>query len=217
MSQTIRSICGENGSVLVVTLMVLALLSIVAFAAVRSSTTEVQIAGNELLHQKYFFTADAGLDHAFVLLEKNYRTANALAVRSGEAGNWNFAFSGKDRIAGTADDGVDGNGDGLGSYAEGVVWTDDGARIDGISYRITLWNNDDSAVGGSFDDDHDGLVWIRADASGPKGGGASVQMLLQGGSGGQVFSDYTAQAGYGAGRQYVSSDLNPITDFSRQL
>ncbi|MFZ0612382.1 MAG: pilus assembly PilX N-terminal domain-containing protein [Desulfobacterales bacterium] len=216
MPQTVQDTGGENGSVLVVTLMVLALLSIVAFAAVRSSTTEVQIAGNELLHQKYFFTADAGLDHALRLLEKHYRAVNTLAVNSGEAGNWNFAFSGNDQMTGTSDDAIDSNGDDTGSYAEAVVWIDR-ARIDGISYRITLWNNDDSALGGSFDDDRDGLVWIRSDATGPKGGGASVQMLLQGESDGHVFSDYTAQAGNGAGRQYVSGDLNPITDFSRQL
>ncbi|MFZ0133617.1 MAG: pilus assembly PilX N-terminal domain-containing protein [Desulfobacterales bacterium] len=216
MRQAMRNMSGEKGSVLVVTLMVLALLSIVAFAAVRSSTTEVQIAGNELLHQKYFFTADAGLDHALRLLEKRYQAVNTLAVRSGQAGNWNFAFSGSDQMAGTSDDAVDRNGDGLGSYAEGAVWVER-AEIDGISYRITLWNNDDSAVGGSFDDDRDGLVWIRSDATGRKGGGASLQMLLQGGSDGQVISDYTAQAGNGAGRQYIGSDPDPITDFSRQL
>ncbi|MFZ1199330.1 MAG: pilus assembly PilX N-terminal domain-containing protein [Desulfobacterales bacterium] len=216
MRQSMRDTCSENGSVLVVTLMVLALLSIVAFSAVRSSTTEVQIAGNELQHQKYFFTAEAGLDHALRFLEKHYQAANALIVQSGEAGNWNFSFSGTDQMTGTSDDAVDTNGDGLGSHAEGAVWID-GARIDGVSYRITLWNNDDSALGGSFDDDRDGLVWIRSEATGPKGGGASVQMLLQGESGGLVFSDYTAQAGNGAGQQYTGSDVNPITDFSRQL
>ena len=72
-------------------------------------------------------------------------------------------------------------------------------------------------MGGAFDDDRDGLVWIRSDATGPKGGGASIQVLLQGDSAGQVFSDYTAQAGAGAGKNYTSNDLNPIVDFSRQL
>lgn len=216
MRQTMRNMGGEKGSVLVVTLMVLSLLSIVAFAAVRSSTTEVQIAGNELLHQKYFFTADAGLDHALRLLEKRYHAVNTLAVRSGQAGNWNFAFSGSDQMVGTSDDAVDRNGDGLGSYEEGAVWVER-AEIDGISYRITLWNNDDSAVGGSFDDDRDGLVWIRSDATGPRGGGASVLMLLQGESDGQVVSDYTAQAGNGADQPYGGGDVNPVADFTRQL
>jgi hypothetical protein len=41
--------------------------------------------------------------------------------------------------------------------------------------------------------------------------------MLQGDSTGQVFSDYTAQAGSGAGKKYVGNDLNPIVDFSRQL
>jgi len=216
MKKVIRAIHGEQGSALIVTIMVLALLSIVAFSSVRSSTTEVQIAGNELQHQKYFYTAEAGIDHAVKLLEEHFRTANATAVRLGAKANWNFAFSGNDQKQNTSDDAVDRDGDDLGSYAEAAVWIDN-ARIDGISYRITLWNNDDSALGGTFNDDRDGMVWIRSDATGPKGGGASIQVLLQGKSDGQVFSDYTAQAGAGAGKNYTSNDLNPIVDFSRQL
>jgi hypothetical protein len=216
MKKVIRAIHGEQGSALIVTIMVLALLSIVAFSSVRSSTTEVQIAGNELQHQKYFYTAEAGIDHAVKLLEEHFRTANATAVRLGAKANWNFAFSGNDQKQNTSDDAVDRDGDDLGSYAEAAVWIDN-ARIDGISYRITLWNNDDSALGGTFNDDRDGMVWIRSDATGPKGGGASIQVLLQGKSDGQVFSDYTAQAGAGAGKNYTGNDLNPIVDFSRQL
>jgi type IV pilus assembly protein PilX len=216
MKKVIRAIHGDQGSALIVTIMVLALLSIVAFSSVRSSTTEVQIAGNELQHQKYFYTAEAGIDHAVKLLEEHFRAANATAVRLGAKANWNFAFSGNDQKQNTSDDAVDRDGDDLGSYAEAGVWIDN-ALIDGISYRITLWNNDDSASGGTFNDDRDGLVWIRSDATGPKGGGASIQMLLQGESDGQVFSDYTAQAGAGAGKTYTGNDLNPIVDFSRQL
>jgi type IV pilus assembly protein PilX len=216
MKKVIRVIHGEQGSALIVTIMVLALLSIVALSSVRSSTTEVQIAGNELQHQKYFYTAEAGIDHAVKLLEKRFRAANALPVRFGAKPTWNFAFSGNDQQKGTSDDAVDRDGDNLGSFAEAAVWIEN-ALIDGISYRITLWNNDDSALGGAFNDDRDGLVWIRSDATGPKGGGASIQVLLQGKSDGQVFSDYTAQAGAGAGKNYTSNDLNPIVDFSRQL
>jgi hypothetical protein len=216
MKKVIRAIHGDQGSALIVTIMVLALLSIVAFSSVRSSTTEMQIAGNELQHQKYFYTAEAGIDHAVKLLEEHFQAANATAVRLGTKANWNFAFSGNDQKQNTSDDAVDRDGDGLGSYAEAAIWIDN-ALIDGISYRITLWNNDDSASGGTFNDDRDGLVWIRSDATGPKGGGASIQMLLQGESDGQAFSDYTAQAGAGAGKNYTSNDLNPIVDFSRQL
>ena len=216
MKKVIRAIHGDQGSALIVTIMVLALLSIVAFSSVRSSTTEMQIAGNELQHQKYFYTAEAGIDHAVKLLEEHFRAANATAVRLGTKANWNFAFSGNDQKQNTSDDAVDRDGDGLGSYAEAAIWIDN-ALIDGISYRITLWNNDDSASGGTFNDDRDGLVWIRSDATGPKGGGASIQMLLQGESDGQAFSDYTAQAGAGAGKNYTGNDLNPIVDFSRQL
>ncbi len=207
---------GEQGSVLVVTVMVLALLSIVVFSAARTSTTEVQIAGNDLQQQKYFFTAEAGIHHAIRLLEEQFCAANTIPMRFGARVNWNFAFLGGDQKADTSDDAVDRNGDEMGCLTEGAVWIEND-RIDGIGYRVTLWNNDDSALGGVFDDDRDGLVWIRSDATGPKGGGASIRVLLQGESKGQVFSDYTAQSGGGAGPNTVANDVNPIVDFDRQF
>jgi hypothetical protein len=206
----------EKGSALVVTIMVLAILSIVTFSAARTATIEVQIAANELQHQKYFLSAEAGIEHARRLLEEHFRSANPAAVRMGAKPNWNFAFLGSDQKKNTPDDATDRDGDALGSYVEGAVWIE-GARLDGMVYRITLWNNDDSALGGSFEDDRDGLLWIRSDASGPKGGGASIQMLVLGHIAGQGFGGYTAQAGGGAGSSYASFDMSPILDFSRQL
>ena len=64
MKTTKAIINNEQGSVLVMAIMVLALLTIVAFTATRTSNIEVQISGNELLHQKYFFTAEAGIARA---------------------------------------------------------------------------------------------------------------------------------------------------------
>ena len=215
--KTMKAIINnEQGSVLVMAIMVLALLTIVAFTATRTSNIEVQISGNELLHQKYFFTAEAGLARMIKQLEQPFVIANAPLVRTGSQATWNFAFLGTDQLLGTADDVVDDNGDGLGSYAEGTVWIDDQV-LDGIHYTVTLWNNDDSALGGSFNNDRDALIWLRADSSGPKGGGSSIQVLLQGDTTGESVTGYTAQAGAGAGKNYNANDLHEITDFRRQL
>ena len=207
---------NEQGSVLVMAIMVLALLTIVAFTATRTSNIEVQISGNELLHQKYFFTAEAGIARAIKQLEQPFVNANAPLVRTGSPATWNFAFLGTDQALGTGDDAVDSDGDGLGSYADGAVWIDDQV-LDGVHFSVTLWNNDDSALGGSFNIDRDALIWLRADSSGPKGGGSSVQILLQGDTTGESVTGYTAQAGAGAGKNYNANDLHEITDFSRQL
>jgi hypothetical protein len=196
--------------------MVLALMTIAAFTAVQSSTMEVKISGNQLLHQKYFFTAEAGIAHAVKTLGEEFITANTSSLAFGMAASWNFAFNGGDRLRGTADDAVDRDGDGLGSHPDGALWVEK-TTLEGITYRVFLFNNDDTEVGGSYRDDRDEMVWVRCDATGPKGGGASVQVLLQGQAGGPVIVDYTAQAGAGAGENFISYDLNPITEFLRQL
>ena len=212
-----RPVVGnEVGSILVITIMVLALMTIVAFTAVQSSTVEVEIAGNQLLHQKYFFAAEAGLGHAVKTLREEFITANTGSLGYGMAASWNFAFDGGDRVRGTADDAVDMDGDGLGSYPDAAVWVEN-TPLEGITYRVLVFNNDDTDVGGSYRDDRDGMIWVRCDATGPRGGGASVQVLLQGEAGGPVIFDYTAQAGAGAGNNFVSPDMNPLTEFMRQL
>jgi hypothetical protein len=211
---------SEDGSVIILAILFLALTTIIAFTAMRTSTVEVQISTNELLHQKYFFTAEAGIDWAAKLLEQPFVAANASRVRSGETASWDFAFVGPDEQSNTADD-VSGSEGEQGSYADGSLWIDS-AVIDGIHITVTLWNNDESpATGtgadGDFDTDQDGLIWLRSDATGPRGGGSSVQILLRGNTTGESVTGYSAQAGAGAGKNYNASDLNPIRDFNRQL
>jgi hypothetical protein len=205
--KTMKAIINnEQGSVLVMAIMVLALLTIVAFTATRTSNIEVQISGNELLHQKYFFTAEAGIARAIKQLEQPFVNANAPLVRTGSQATWNFALDGI----------VDTDGDGQGRYEEGKEWIDDEV-LDGMHYKVTLWNNDDSTELDEFFIDRDALIWLRADSWGPRGGGSSVQILLQGDTTGESVTGYTAQAGAGAGKNYNANDLHEITDFRRQL
>lgn len=215
MKTTTAIIKNEQGSVLVMAIMVLTLLTIVAFTATRTSNIEVQISGNELLHQKYFFTAEAGIARAIKQLEQPFVIANAPLVRTGSQATWNFALDGT-----VVPDSAGDCGGGIGCYENdnGVGWINS-MMLSGISYSVTLWNNDDSAVGagGTFEIDTDALIWLRADSSGPKGGGSSVQVLLQGDTTGESVTGYTTQAGAGAGKNYNANDLHEITDFSRQL
>ena len=212
--KTMTSIINnEQGSVLVMAIMVLALLTIVAFTATRTSNIEVQISGNELLHQKYFFTSEAGIARAIKQLEQPFVIANAPLVRTGALATWTFALDGT-VVADSADD--CGGGNGCYENDNGVTWIDN-VTLDGVSYRVTLWNNDDSTEVDEYFIDRDALIWLRADAWGPKGGGSSVQILLQGDTTGESVTGYTAQAGAGAGKNYNANDLHEITDFRRQL
>jgi hypothetical protein len=51
---------NEKGSVLLVALIMLALLSLIGVAATRTTSTELQIAGNEKFQKIAFYTAEAG-------------------------------------------------------------------------------------------------------------------------------------------------------------
>ena len=51
---------NENGAVLIVALLMLAIVTVIGIAATRTSETELQIVGNEVLHEIAFYAAEAG-------------------------------------------------------------------------------------------------------------------------------------------------------------
>lgn len=207
---------SEKGSVLVLTVMVLVLMSIVAFTTIRRSTVESEISGNHLLYHLYFFAAEAGIERALKTLEEEFIHANTGSVANGMAASWDFSFAGGDQVIGTEDDVFDMDKDRVGSYPESAVWLDN-TKIGTITYQVKLWNNDDTIVGGTYQTDRDGMIWVRSDATGPKGGGVSIQVLLRGKAGGPMVVDYTAQPGSGARSNFISDDFKPILIFDRQL
>ena len=54
---------NEKGSILTITILILALLTAIGIAATRTSTIDTQIAGNELLYNQEFYKADAGISY----------------------------------------------------------------------------------------------------------------------------------------------------------
>ena len=206
---------AETGYVLLTTVLLLALVTVVAFSAMRTSAVEIQIAANELIYQKNFFLAEAGLAHAVSILVPRFLQENDPGTRAAAPPSWDFAFRGPDRIGGTADD-ARGNGRQPGSYARGARWLDV-RQPDGSRYTVTLWNNDEPATDGDYDTDRDGLIWLRSDAYGLRGGRASVQLLLQGAATTANPAGYPAQAGGGAANNNSGPDRDPIIDFDVQL
>jgi hypothetical protein len=194
----------ERGSVIVAALMMLVLLTIIGLAATNMSTTEINISTNSLLYERAFYAAEGGLDHSKESVKLQFIEYNDLIIRAGGTGDWDFALNGS--IAGKTVAG-DSDGDGIGSYADGVVWISN-ANLDGVSYTVTIWNNDD---GGSEIDDTDGLIFVRSDASGPRGERCSVEALVQGTAIGGPVSGYIAQEGTGAGKTFTSNDADAMT------
>lgn len=207
--------CNANGYVLLTTMMLLALLTVVVFSAMRTSAVELQICANGQVYQRNFYLAEAGIAHAVQTLRPLFVRENAPGVRPGAMPSWDFALRGPDQAAGTADDARGRHGQ-PGTYERGSRWID--VRLPtGWWYTVTLWNNDEAGTEGDYDTDRDGRIWLRSDAGGLRGGRVSIQVLLQGVDTGSPDISYPAQAGGGAGGNNTGSERDPITDFDVQL
>ncbi|MGD8334158.1 MAG: pilus assembly PilX N-terminal domain-containing protein [Desulfobacterales bacterium] len=202
---------NDRGSVIVAALMILALLTIVGFAATNMSSTELNISTNSLLYERAFYTAEAGLERAKESLRAPFIDQNTAKIASGGDGDWSFALDGS----------LDGynaavNDPELGVPA--VLWIaqDD---LGGVSYSVRIWDNDDEDPGPQdYTTDSDGRIFVRADAVQPaRGGRCSIEELVEGSSTGGNVSGYTAQEGAGSGKVYTSNDTNAISNFTKQL
>ena len=56
---------GHQGVTLVIALMILLVLTLIGISAISTTTFEINIAGNERLYNRAFYTSDAGVDYFF--------------------------------------------------------------------------------------------------------------------------------------------------------
>jgi hypothetical protein len=215
---------NENGSVLVAAIMILVLLTIVGIAATKNSNTEQHLATNTLLYERAFYAAEAGFEHAKGVLKVPYTEQNQANIALGNPGSWSFVLDGSGVIEGLAaaqdcaplDAGGNcAGGDGVGDFEGGVAVVQ--SNLEGISYTVIAWNNDDRASGGTPTTDTDGKIIVRTVATGPRGSVCAIESLIEGTTDSGGMEGYKAQAGAGAGKSYRNNDLDSITDFTQQM
>lgn len=206
---------GEAGYALLTVTMLLALMTVVVFSAMHTSAVELQITANDLLHRARFHLAEAGVAHGIKTLEPLFVQHNQSIAHSGPIPVWDFAFNGPEHITGAADDaGEQPHRPGSGEH--GSLWLDV-RRPDGSWYTVTVFNNAEPDADADHDTDRDGLIWLRSDAGGPRGGRVSIRVLLQGVAAGGSGAAYPAQAGGGVANNFSGSDRDPIDEFDVQL
>jgi hypothetical protein len=211
MKTTWYHLNNDNGSIIVATLMILALLTIIGFAATNMSTTELNISTNSLLYERAFYTAEAGLQHAKESLRAPFVDQNRATIASGNTGDWSFALDGS--LAGYNAAADDPNDDLPGVPI--VRWIQED-NLNGVRYSVRIYDNNDGD--GDLTQDDDGLIFVRADAWEPvRGGRCSIEELVRGTSTGGETSGYTAQEGAGSGKVYTSNDSEAITNFTKQM
>ena len=69
----------EDGSITVLALVLLVLLTLLGIAATTTSSIEVQIAGNDDRHKKALYEADGGTEVGFEMLEQNIACPNGFS------------------------------------------------------------------------------------------------------------------------------------------
>lgn len=194
---------SEEGSVLIIALIMLVMLTLLGISATTTSNIEVQIADNERNYQRAFYVADAGIEHARSMLTSKLVDRNAANLATGSPLEWDFALDGSEGIGAATGT----------NYASGAKFLKNVSfsPLNDYKYTVTVWNNSDD-VGGDTNDT-DSLIMIQSDASGPNNVQVSIRVSMVGTATGEAITGYSAQAGAGAGKNYSSDDLHAI-DFS---
>lgn len=76
---------NKDGSITVLALILLVLLTLLGIAATTTSSIEVQIAGNDDRHKKALYEADGGTEVGFEMLEQNIACPNGFINFSGSS------------------------------------------------------------------------------------------------------------------------------------
>lgn len=81
--QAKRILSNQDGSMIVLALIILVLLTLMGLAASNTSTIEVRIAGNETRHKMVLYAADAGIEAGRAALDM---------IKDDDTGNWDNLF-----------------------------------------------------------------------------------------------------------------------------
>ena len=80
MKKTTDMVTNERGSLLVIALIVLMMLTLIGIAITTTASLELQIAGNDRLHKTAFYKADGGTEIGYQLLEQNLGCASGFST-----------------------------------------------------------------------------------------------------------------------------------------
>jgi len=185
--QKITSIINnQQGSVIIIAVIILALLTVIGISATNTSTTEVQVSTNAVLHNIAFYTADSGIEAGRAALNN---------LKIADAGSWDNLLFNLD----AADDdkkpikwnGVD--------CVPNLCWTlndildaDGGRTVGPATFTLTIQDNDDLDANDEVDSDD--TIFLTSTLLSPyRNATATIRTTVRGG--GEAY----AQEHYNAG------------------
>jgi Tfp pilus assembly protein PilX len=140
MQKTASNFKNEKGSVVVIALMMLALLTIIGISATNTSTTEVQISSNEHLYKIAFYATEAGIEVGRAALDE---------LKRADLGSWDNLLGG---IAFTWQD-ADDNTVSVDTLDEVIDSTGD-RNVGLATFNLTVRDNNDLDGTGTVDTDN---------------------------------------------------------------
>jgi len=180
--QKITSITNnQQGSVIIMAIIILAMLSIIGIAATSTSTTEVQVSTNAMLHNIAFYTADSGIAAGRATLNN---------VKMADAGSWDVLL----RNQATNPPGTEvitWNGVDCTTLNE-IIDADGGRTVGPAAFSLTIEDNND--LDNNDEVDSDDTIFLTSTLVTPyRNATATIRTSVQGG--GEAY----AQEHYNAG------------------
>jgi hypothetical protein len=207
--EKIRIIENESGSVLIIALIMLVLLTVLGITATSTSNIELQIAGNERNYKRAFYVANAGIERARAELAAALAQYRANQISTGAALDWSFALDG---TAGKA------KATSVEDMSKGTKWFTEEPfneqALSGYKFTVTLVNNTGDAGGAEADTDN--KIWMQADAEGPNGVKVSVKVMLVAGVTGSSTDSYS-QYGGDMTKNFTGNDLHAPSAYDTQI
>jgi len=198
--QKITSIINnQQGSVIIMAVIVLALLTVIGISATNTSTTEVQVSTNAVLHNIAFYTADSGIATGRAALNN---------IKIVDAGNWDKLLFNLD--AADADKQViTWNGTDCTSLNE-IIDADGGRTVGLAAYTLAIEDNDD--LDGNDEVDSDDTIFLTSTLVSPyRNATATIRTEVRGGGEAYAQEHYNASSSgeSGAESESVNTDGGP--------
>ncbi len=211
--QKITSIINnQQGSVIIMAVMILALLTVIGISATNTSTTEVQVSTNAVLHNIAFYTADSGIAAGRAALNN---------LKIADAGGWDILLS--NEIACTAclgyevTDCTDSDcyelikASGCTTcYALDNIIGDAGRTVGPATFTLTIQDNDDLDANDEVDSDD--TVFLTSTLVSPyRNATATIRTTVRGGGEAYAQEHYNASSSGEAGMESeeVNTDGSP--------
>jgi len=177
---------NQQGSMIVIAMIVLALLTMIGISATNMSSTEVQVSTNAMLHNIAFYTADSGIEAGRAAL-------NTIKVANAE--NWDKLlrveeFTWNARQVDTLD---------------GVLDAEGGRTVGQTTYTLTVVDNED--LDGNDQTDTDDTVLLTSTAT-YRNATVTIETIVRGGGEAYAQEHYNAGSSGDAVSESVAATAN---------